>query len=164
MDNSYKKKSAIWFAFVFGAFGFAAWLHGGLDARYAIALIGLCFTCELIDSGLGMGYGTILTPRLLLIGYEAQDIVPTMLFSELLSGFAAAYFHNEIKNVDLSFRGGDLLPATILAGGSFTGVSVGVLVAVNISEDTLTTLIGCVILLSGLVVVLLSRKVIKYRR
>lgn len=164
MNTQYRNRSIIWLAVVLGAFVFATLAHGDLDIHDTIALLGLCFACELIDSGLGMGYGTILTPTLLLIGYEPQDIVPTVLLSELLSGFAAAYFHNEIKNVDLSFRGKDLLPAAILAGGSLAGVSGGVLVAVNISKDALAMLIGCIILSSGFFVVLLSRKVIEYRK
>lgn len=164
MNIQYRNKSIIWLVFVLAAFLFAATLHGGLDINRSIVLLGICFACELIDSGLGMGYGTILTPTLLLIGYEPQDIVPTILLSELLSGFTAAYFHNKIKNVDLSLQGKDLLPAATLAGGSVAGVSVGVFVAVNISKDALGMLIGCIIFLSGLFVVLLSRKVIEYRK
>jgi uncharacterized membrane protein YfcA len=164
VNIQFKNKSVLWLAFVIGAFVLAATLHGSLNIHDTFVLLGLCFACELVDSGLGMGYGTILTPTLLLIGYEPQDIVPTVLLSELLSGSTAAYFHNEIKNVDLSLRGKDILSAATLAAGSLAGVTAGVFVAVNISKDTLAILIGCIILLSGFFVVLLSRKAIEYRR
>lgn len=164
MIGPYRRKSLVWLAMVIGGFVLAAVVHGELDLHAAVVLLGLCFACELIDSGLGMGYGTILTPTLLFIGYEPQDIVPTVLLSELLSGFSAAYFHNEIKNADLSLRGRDLVPAVILAGGSFAGVSAGVVVAINLPKDLLAMLIGCVILMSGFFVVLLSRKVLEYRK
>jgi hypothetical protein len=107
--------------------------------------------------------GTILTPTLLLVGYAPSDIVPTILFSELLSGFTASFFHNDIKNVDFSSKGMDLKPAVLLAVGSVVGVTIGVFLAVNIPVDILKLTIGCIIFLSGFFVVLLSRKVIEYR-
>ncbi len=160
----YRQKSLSWLGMIAAVFALAVVLHGGISWRGCSVLLGLCFACELIDSGLGMGYGTILTPTLLLIGYEPQDIVPTVLLSELLSGFAAAFFHNEIRNVELGFGGRDLLPAALLAGGSVAGVGAGVLIALSLPKALLCMMIGCVILTSGLFVVLLSRKVIEYRK
>jgi hypothetical protein len=111
-----------------------------------------------------MGYGTILTPALLMLGYQPQDIVPTILFSELLSGFSASFFHNEIKNVELGVHGKDFNPAVILAAGSVVGVTAGVFLSVNIPKDVLRIAIGCIILMSGLFVVLVSRRVIEYKK
>ncbi|MCF7687703.1 MAG: sulfite exporter TauE/SafE family protein [Cephaloticoccus sp.] len=145
-------------------FAVGFWWHGGIDPKYALLLIGLCFFCELVDSGLGMGYGTMLTPALLLLGYEVRDIVPTVLLSELLSGFTAAFFHHEIKNVQLGFKGRDFGPAVILAAGSVVGVSAGVFIAVNASKTMLNLGIGFIILFSGLLVILMSRRAIVYRR
>ena len=108
MIGSYRKKSFAWIVLVLGMFAAAIHLHGNLDPMHVLAIFALCFVCELIDSGLGMGYGTILTPTLLLLGYDAHDIVPTVLFSELLSGFTASFFHNEIRNVSLGVRGIEL--------------------------------------------------------
>lgn len=159
---SYRRKSIVWLALIAAAFAFGISSPREIDPGKAAILVALCFACELIDSGLGMGYGTILTPTLLFLGYEPQDIVPTILLSELLSGFAASFFHNEIKNVELSFRGRDFVPAAILAGGSVVGVTAGVLVALNVPKAVLNLGIGCIILTSGLFVVLLSRRVLKY--
>lgn len=164
MNLSYRQKAGIWLAAVFSLFLLGLWRHGGIEARHALLLLALCFVCELIDSGLGMGYGTILTPALLLLGYAPADIVPTVLLSELLSGFAAAFFHHEIKNVRLDFRGRDFKAAVILAAGSLAGVTIGVIVAVNVSKAVLSAGIGGIIFLSGLMVILLARRVIVYRR
>ena len=163
MKLAYRKKGGVWLALVFSAFLAALWFHPELEFASAVMLLGLCFACELIDSGLGMGYGTILIPVLLLLGFSPGDIVPTVLLSELLSGFSAAFFHHEIKNVDLHPRGKDFKPAMVLACGSLIGVTVGVLFAVNVSAQVLNMCIGCIILLSGLFVILLSGKVIIYR-
>jgi len=160
----YRVKSTLWLVSILVALVIAIFLHGEIHLRDAVLLFAICFACELVDSGLGMGYGTILTPTLLLMGYEPQDIVPTILLSELLSGFSASYFHNEIKNVELGLKGKDLSSAAILAGGSLAGVLVGVMIAVNVSKDVLNPLIGCIILTSGFFVILLSNKVISYRR
>ncbi len=164
MKSSYRQKVGVWLIAVLGLFLLGLRGHDGIDPGNALLLLALCFVCELIDSGLGMGYGTILTPTLLLLGYTPMDIVPTVLLSELLSGFAAAFFHHEIRNVQLGFRGRDFMPAVILAVGSIVGVTVGVLMAVKVSKTALSTGIGAIILLSGLMVILLARRVIVYRR
>ncbi len=163
MRLSYTQKGVAWITLIVLLFSVALFYNRDVTLVDALLLFGLCFVCELIDSGLGMGYGTILTPSLLLLGYDAQDIVPTILLSELLSGFTASFFHNEIKNVDLSFRGKDLKSAAILAGGSIAGVTAGVFLAVNISKQLLNVGVGCIILLSGLFVLLLARTVVEYR-
>ena len=163
MKSSYKHKSLIWACLVIGLFGLSLWFHRGIGWKEAFVLFGLCFTCELIDSGLGMGYGTIVTPSLLLIGYDAQEIVPTVLLSELLSGFAAAFFHNEIRNVELGLSGKDFKPAAILASGSIAGVTAGVFLALSLPKTALNIGIGCIVLLSGFFVLLLSRRVVEYR-
>ena len=49
-------------------------------------VIPLAFFCEFVDSSLGMGFGTILSPVLLLMGFEALDVVPAVLFSECITG------------------------------------------------------------------------------
>ena len=161
---TYRTKCALWVGLICILLFMAVPHYGGFDITDALILFGLCFACELVDSGLGMGYGTILTPTLLMLGYQPQDIVPTILFSELLSGFAASFFHNEIKNVELGVRGKDFNPAVILAAGSVVGVTVGVFLSVNIPKDVLKVAIGCIILVSGLFVILVSRRVIEYKK
>lgn len=59
------------------------------------------FLFEYMDSTLGMGYGTTLTPIFLLMGFEPIDIVPAVLLSELISGIMAAFFHHKEGNVNL---------------------------------------------------------------
>lgn len=160
---AYRTKSIIWIAAVLVAFVAATWggSHGTPWQMLVIFLI--CFACELIDSGLGMGYGTILTPTLLALGWRPEQIVPTVLLSELLSGFSASFFHHEIRNVELGWKGADFKPAVLLAGGSVAGVTIGVMVALSLPKSLLTMAIGVIVLVSGLVVVGLHRRVIAYR-
>jgi len=60
-------------------------------------LILICFVCELMDSSLGMGYGTTLTPILLAIGYEPLQIVPTILLSGILKRSISINFSSPCK-------------------------------------------------------------------
>ncbi len=66
-----------------------------------IFLVVISAFCEYIDSSLGMGYGTTLTPLLLTFGVLRQDIVPAILLSELLTGFSSGIAHHREGNVNL---------------------------------------------------------------
>ncbi len=61
------------------------------------------FICEYVDSSLGMGYGTTLTPLLLLIGFKPLQVVPAILFSEFVTGVLSAAFHHRYGNVSFDF-------------------------------------------------------------
>jgi len=69
-----------------------------------ILIIFLAFICEFADSSLGMGYGTTLTPVLLLLGYESAQIVPAVLISECVTGIVSAIFHVVFKNMSLGYN------------------------------------------------------------
>jgi len=117
------------------------------------ALLALSFVLELVDSSLGMGFGTSLTPVLLLFGYAPLDLVPTILVSEFLSGFAASLFHSEAGNVNLR-RGRHLKTAALLSVFSLVGVALGVELALRISRSLLTLVIGIIIVGSGATILL----------
>jgi len=59
-----------------------------------IALI--AFLAEYVDSSLGMGYGTILTPVLLLMGFKPLEVVPAVLLSEFATGLLAGFTHHKL--------------------------------------------------------------------
>jgi len=65
-----------------------------------IAIFIIAFLAEYMDSTLGMGYGTTLTPLLLLLGFEPLEIVPSILLSELITGLLAGFTHHSVGNVD----------------------------------------------------------------
>ena len=65
-----------------------------------ITLVICAFLCEYLDSTLGMGYGTTLTPVFMLMGFKPMQIVPAILLSELISGLLAGILHHREGNVD----------------------------------------------------------------
>jgi uncharacterized membrane protein YfcA len=58
---------------------------------------------EIIDSGLGMMYGTLLSPILILMGYSPKLVVPSILLSQAIGGATGSIGHHIRKNTD--FRG-----------------------------------------------------------
>jgi len=145
-----------------------------------IALI--AFLAEYVDSSLGMGYGTILTPVLLLMGFKPLEVVPAVLLSEFATGLLAGFTHHKLGNVNLkphsinllfilkkiresgirkAFEKGTPLALKIvllLGACSVAGTVVAVLTAVRLPKFWLTLIIGCIITAMGLVILLTANK------
>ena len=73
----------------------------------------LAFCLEMIDNGLGGGFGTIMTPLLIIFGYDPKVIVPAILVSETVSGLWGGYCHVRFKNVNFKAIGITLLGSII---------------------------------------------------
>ncbi|MBN2209886.1 MAG: sulfite exporter TauE/SafE family protein [Sedimentisphaerales bacterium] len=153
----------------------------------SMVLIGiLAFGCEFIDSTLGMGYGTALTPILMLMGFSPAQVVPAVLFSELFTGLTAGVLHHRQGNVDFrpkstnpsvimrklsslgyveSFRQGiplHLKVALLLGICSIVGTVAAVFVAVSIPKFWLKLYIGVLVLLMGIVILVLYKREFRF--
>lgn len=117
-----------------------------------ILVIPLAFLCEFIDSGCGMGYGTILSPILLLMGFDALDIVPSLLFSECITGITAALAHHRMRNVDFRPNSRDTKVALVLTTGAVGGTAAAALLAVRLPRRVLQIWIGTLVLVMGLLI------------
>ena len=130
------------------------------------ALLGVflaALVCEYMDSSLGMGYGTTLTPLLLLAGFEPLQIVPAVLFSELLTGVAAGAMHHRDGNVDIFRNALARRTFLLLALLSAVGAVGAVLIAVKISAFWFTLAIVFIVLAMGLMTLVTARRRIRYR-
>jgi len=67
-------------------------------------IVVLAFFCEYMDSTLGMGYGTTMTPALMLLGFTPLQIVPAVLLSELITGVLSGTLHHREGNVNFHFK------------------------------------------------------------
>ena len=123
-----------------------------------IVLIILAFFCELIDSTLGMGYGTTLTPVLMLFGFGPLAIIPSVLLSELITGVTAGLAHHKAGNVSFKRDSMHLKIALILAACSIIGAAIAVFVAINLPKLWLKTYIGIIVLGMGLIILLTLNK------
>lgn len=112
------------------------------DPSLFILCLTLGFAFEFLDSSLGGGYGTILTPLFMLLGYPPLEIIPIILLSETITGLLAGALHNRFGNVDKRAWG----TVTIFA---ILGSILGVTVAVVIPGWALKTYIGLLVLIMG---------------
>lgn len=136
----------------------------------------LSFVCEYVDSTLGMGYGTTLTPLLLLIGFEPLQIVPAILFSEFITGILAGIFHHRFGNVFFDFHREDsvrmsrlgflgYLPRSFDAKVTYIliilgvlGVLLAVFFSINVSKFILKLYIGLMIFVIGIYILIRINK------
>jgi len=155
-----------------------------LTIEMGITIVVIAFICEYIDSTLGMGYGTILTPVLLMMGYSPLQVVPAILLSELITGLLAAFGHHKVGNVNLKPRTTEfrqiigklsalgyintfkqevpfhLKTAIVLAACSIFGTLAAVFLAISIPTFWLKLYIG--LLVFGIGVMILSTLKRKY--
>ena len=114
-----------------------------------ILIVPLAFACEFIDSSLGMGYGTSLTPILLLLGFEPLQVVPAVLLSEFVTGLTAAVCHHKANNVDFNRASRDTKVAIVLSAFSVIGTVGAVFLAIRLPADVLKIVIGAIVLSMG---------------
>lgn len=126
----------------------------GSSLFYITALISLI--CMYVDSTLGMGYGTTLTPILLIIGYDPIVVIPALLVTQFLAGISAGISHQSAGNIDLSRGSQHLKVISVLACCGIVGALMAVRIAVSINEMQLTFIIGALVFIVG-VVILLTR-------
>jgi uncharacterized membrane protein YfcA len=124
-----------------------------------VFIIILAFICEYIDSSLGMGYGTTLSPLLLIMGYNPLQVVPAILLSELFSGLSAAFFHHKFKNANFKIGTADLKIAFVMAGCSIFGALAAVFIALKLQTFYIKLYIGLLVFSMGLLILAtLNRK------
>lgn len=146
-----------------------------------ITIMIMAFLAEYIDSSLGMGYGTTLTPVLLLMGYSPLEIVPSVLLSELLTGASAAYLHHRHGNVHFDFKrdpeskiakklgklgyvpkSKDSKVAFILSLCSIVGTVIAVVIAIQLPTFYIKLYIGLLVLIMGIIILLKRKKQHKF--
>jgi uncharacterized membrane protein YfcA len=111
------------------------------------------FMAEYTDSSLGMGYGTTLTPLLLLLGFSSGQVVPAILVQELISGAVASGSHHIIGNVDFRPRGLAARLGVVLGICGLLGGAMAATVALHLPEATIKAITGIIVMAMGLLVI-----------
>ena len=142
----------------------------------------LAIICEYVDALLGMGYGTTLTPLLIIVGFEPLQVVPAVLFGQLVGGMVGGIVHHRVGNIKLDFRQDvelkrrlkwlgyiprsvDAKVVYMLVVCGVMGAVVAVMVAVNIPVKVLRTYIGVMVLcIGGLILVRKGGERLSWRR
>ncbi|MFX1273692.1 MAG: sulfite exporter TauE/SafE family protein [Promethearchaeota archaeon] len=116
------------------------------------------FIFEFVDTALGGGYGTIMTPLLLIFSLQRLDIVPAILFSEIFTGISGATMHHFYGNADFSREGKTNWNIFILISIIGIGATIfAVFLAVELDKLIINTYIGILVLFIG-VLMMLNRK------
>lgn len=121
----------------------------------AIFVFVAALICEFIDSHLGGGYGTILTPVFLILGIPRLTIVNSILFTEIVTGFEAGAIYHTFKGVHYKSVCAIVVTAAI-------GSLIGTFVSVGISGFAIKLYIGILVLVLGLIM-FLNLKVKQYK-
>jgi len=148
-----------------------------LTTTLFVVVIIIALICQYMSVSLGVGYGTAVTPLLLIIGFAPLQIVPAVLLSQLLGGVIGGIAHHRAGHIHLDFkrdeelikqrlRGFGYLPKSrdakvvlVLVLFGIAGVLVGVFTAVNIPRTALEAYIGALVLVIGLAVLLQRKKI-----
>lgn len=136
----------------------SGWLAGPSALPYAtmlLLLLALC--CEFVDATIGMGYGTALTPALLILGYPVHVIVPAVVLSQIAGNCAAGFFHHRVGNTDFLRDQRVLLSALLLGGVGLAMSVVAVLIATRSSPRFASAAVAVIVLTVGVFLLLGSR-------
>ena len=138
-------------------------ISGDQSALVLLTVFSVAMFCEFIDSTLGMGYGTTLTPLLLLCGYSPLQVVPCILLSELVTGLAAGIMHQRDGNVDFFHDEKVLKTFSLLSILSVAGAVTAVFIAVQIPKVWLNGIIAIIILSVGITILATIHRQFRYR-
>lgn len=128
-------------------------------------LIVFSMIMEFVDSALGMMYGTVLSPFLILLGYDVKSVVPAILISQAAGGFVASYRHHRLKNANFQTGTIDYHVTTTLVWFGVFACVIGVFISVKISPKVLNTYIAvlviviAIMILSGRTLIMTSHKI-----
>lgn len=117
------------------------------------AIIIFAFVCELIDASLGMGYGTILSPVLLIYGFDPLVLVPAILVSQAVGGLMASVFHHKNGNATFTKKSNDTKIVVVITAFGILATIVAAIVAFSIPKIWLKTYISTMVLSMGLLIV-----------
>ncbi len=115
-------------------------------------LFALSMVMELIDSSLGMMYGTVLSPLLILFGYDVKTIIPSILISQAVGGFVASYRHHKFGNADFQNGSTDYNVTKIIIWFGVFACFAGVFVSVSVSPKVLNTYIALLVIVIGIMI------------
>jgi uncharacterized membrane protein YfcA len=120
----------------------------------SFSLAAAAMIMEFIDSALGMMYGTVLSPLLILLGYDVKNVVPTILISQALGGFIASFRHHQLKNANFQAGTVDHRVTVIIIWFGVFACIIGVFLSASISPKILNTYIALLVIVIGIMILL----------
>ncbi len=116
---------------------------------FIYAMIG--FIAQLVDSALGMAFGSISSSLLLVIGFPAQSISATVHMAEIFGGSASAASHWRMKNIDYATLKKLMMPALI-------GAILGAFLVIRFDNEALVIWLGVYFIIIGTAIIIKTLK------
>ena len=107
---------------------------------------------EYIDSTIGGGYGTVLSPVLLIFGYEILVVVPSILLSEILTGFIVGLLHNKASKLEITKNPIAKASLLILCVSGLIGAISAIYLSLSLPSIFVKYYIGIIVVTMGLLV------------
>lgn len=113
---------------------------------------------EYVSVSLGMGYGTIMVPLLVFLGYGLLDSVAAILLTQFAGSVVAVAFHRWAGNARFSRGTLELRTGLIMgAAGALASVA-AVRIALGVDEPLLQVYVGLVVVATGLFTLLVRNR------
>lgn len=135
----------------------------GFLLEIIVPLFILAAILEYGEATLGMGYGTILAPILILMGYEPLILVPVILFSQFFAGFLAALFHHIFNNMDLT-NPQERTSLNTFAITGIIGVTVSILVSISLPPLLVEIYIATTVMVVGFLTTVIGKHAFSFSR
>ncbi len=68
------------------------------------SVVAVAMIFEFMDATAGMGFGTAITPLLLVMGFNPKQIVPVVMIQQGVAGLIGTFLHAEYQNVEWKFK------------------------------------------------------------
>jgi uncharacterized membrane protein YfcA len=68
------------------------------------SVVAIAMIFEFMDATAGMGFGTAITPLLLVMGFNPKQIVPVVMIQQGVAGLIGTFLHAEYENVEWNFK------------------------------------------------------------
>ncbi len=123
------------------------------------------FLLSILDTSMGMGYGTIGTPVLLIAGISSVIAVPAILISQFVSSSLGSIAHRKLKNADvLNIKHSDGKITMVIVGMGLLGAIVGVLLGISLPKVYLNSYIGLLVVAMGVLLILAPKWKFSWRK
>lgn len=138
------------------AFAGTTYLYTSSLSNSLLVILG--FILATIDTGIGMGYGTMGTPILLIAGFSSKNVVPAILVSQLFAASIGSIQHRRYKNTNvLDLKGKDAKMALTMIAFGIAGALIAVWLAMRLSGEYINMYIGLLVVSIGIVILLKKR-------
>jgi len=115
-----------------------------------IILIIMALVMEIVDSSLGMMYGTLLSPILVGVGFEPLIVVPSIVISQAIGGLAGTVSHHKFKNANFNGLTKDTKITLAMVIPGLIVVVVGVFAATTLPKEFVKIYIGILVVLMSI--------------